>query len=246
MRIWDIAAGYLARQQLLGEHRELHGLVNILRDGKRGYSRHPETLRWIGHLPALLLRHAELVAEMRLRGYQDRSPLLLQGVAVDWPVTYIDPPARQFDLLRGKYADGRTGRIPLPANAQMLWAQHKYSVMARDPALYREIGPLVAHGHLRDGMDELATLLVATLHKVPSPGRLYNALQHMWGYVSSAGETPPAVALELLAAIRRRALLQQNDYLLHSTALSELEVWLCSDNANDSGQFVSAGTKGSL
>lgn len=29
MRIWDVDSGYLARQQLLGEHRELHGLANF-------------------------------------------------------------------------------------------------------------------------------------------------------------------------------------------------------------------------
>ena len=47
MRIWDINPGYLNRQSLLGEHRELHGIVSIIRDNKKGYSRHPETLRWV-------------------------------------------------------------------------------------------------------------------------------------------------------------------------------------------------------
>jgi len=30
MRLWDINPGYLNRQSLLGEHRELHGIVSIL------------------------------------------------------------------------------------------------------------------------------------------------------------------------------------------------------------------------
>ncbi|HEX4568534.1 MAG TPA: pyrimidine dimer DNA glycosylase/endonuclease V [Vicinamibacterales bacterium] len=38
MRIWDVAAGYLNRQSLLGEHRELHGLHNIVTLGRRGYA----------------------------------------------------------------------------------------------------------------------------------------------------------------------------------------------------------------
>ncbi|MDX8387130.1 MAG: pyrimidine dimer DNA glycosylase/endonuclease V [Ghiorsea sp.] len=42
MRIWDIHPGYLARQQLLGEHRELHGLFNISHWERRGIQ---DTLR---------------------------------------------------------------------------------------------------------------------------------------------------------------------------------------------------------
>ncbi len=75
MRIWDLPPRILCRQHLLGEHRELHGLWNILTLGKRGYSRHPETLRWVGKQAALYARHQELVAEMERRGYVHRSPL---------------------------------------------------------------------------------------------------------------------------------------------------------------------------
>lgn len=226
MRIWDLPAGYLARQQLLGEHRELHGLVNILREGKRGYARHPETLRWVGYLPALALRHAQLAAEMRLRGYRDRTPLPLVAGEITWPGSYIDTPARQLELLAGKYADGRSGRIPLPDNTQQLWAQHKYSVMARDPALYAQVGPAVAHGQFSDDMPGLSRLLVDVLRERPSTGRMYNALQHMWGYVVTGEGKPADEPTTLLATIQQRAVTQQCDYLLASTALSELAVWL--------------------
>lgn len=226
MRIWDLSPGYLARQQLLGEHRELHGLANILREGKKGYSRHPETLRWVGRLPALAVRHALLAEEMQLRGYQDRSPFPHSSAPLDWPSAWIDPPAAQFELLRGKYADGRRGRIPLPGNTQQLWAQHKYSVMARDPALYRQIGSEVAHGRFRNDLPALSLLLVETLRQPPEPGRLFNALQHMWGYVSDSGEGVPDTAAGMLACIQQRAVARQIDYLLDSTALSELAVWL--------------------
>ena len=75
MRIWDVHPSRLCRQHLLGEHRELHGLWNILVIGKRGYSFHPETKRWEGKLAALYLRHELLVAAMERRGYDHRSPL---------------------------------------------------------------------------------------------------------------------------------------------------------------------------
>ena len=57
MRIWDVAPGVLCRRHLLGEHRELHGLWNILTQDKRGYRRHPETVRREGELAALFGRH---------------------------------------------------------------------------------------------------------------------------------------------------------------------------------------------
>ena len=77
MRIWDVPPQRLCRQHLLGEHRELHGLWNILtvHGGTGGYSHHPETERWVGKTRALFERHRQLVAEMEQRGYQHRSPL---------------------------------------------------------------------------------------------------------------------------------------------------------------------------
>lgn len=57
MRIWDINPGYLNRQSLLGEHRELHGVVSIIVNNKKGYSRHPETIRWVGFGWSLWMRH---------------------------------------------------------------------------------------------------------------------------------------------------------------------------------------------
>ena len=77
MRVWDIHPRHLCRKHLLGEHRELHGLWNILtkHKGKGGYSRHTETLRWVGKQRALYMRHEQLVREMIKRGYKHYSPL---------------------------------------------------------------------------------------------------------------------------------------------------------------------------
>ena len=227
MRIWDIHPGYLARQQLLGEHRELHGLFNVITLGKKGYSKHPETLRWVGRVDALVQRHDLLVAEMKLRGYKHHSPLVPRvEKQVHWPEIYIDPPERQFELLANKYAaDNREGRIPLPRNTQELWAQYKYSVMAHDPKLYSEIGPEVAHGIYQTNMDSLSKLLVETLRKQPEQGHIFNALLHMWGYVKEVGK-PPEDKVSLLQIIQAQSSEQCRDYLLHSTALSELSIWI--------------------
>ena len=103
MRIWDVDPSELCRAHLLGEHRELHGLWNILTLGKRGYSLHPETLRWVGKLAALYLRHEALVAEMTARGYRHTSPLD-PALATGSPVQdhWIDPPDVQRQLLAAK------------------------------------------------------------------------------------------------------------------------------------------------
>ena len=75
MRIWDLPPQNLCRNHFLGEHRELHAVWAVLTKGKKGYSLHPETLRWKGKLHALYLRHEALVGEMRRRGYRHLSPL---------------------------------------------------------------------------------------------------------------------------------------------------------------------------
>ena len=75
MRIWDIEPAKLCREHLLGEHRELHAIWSVLTSHKKGYSRHPETLRWKNKLGALYKRHNELIREMCKRGYCHKSPL---------------------------------------------------------------------------------------------------------------------------------------------------------------------------
>ena len=109
MRIWDIPARMLCRQHLLGEHRELHGLWNILTLGKRGYSLHPETLRWVGKTAALYARHQELVMEMQRRGYQHNSPLDRKLAAGSRKQTELLISVRaQKQLLREKGCDCST------------------------------------------------------------------------------------------------------------------------------------------
>lgn len=225
MRVWDIHPGYLNRESLLGEHREIHAIFSILTQNKKGYSRHPETLRWKKKLPALKARHDAVVAEMMLRGYRHQSPLK-SGGKIRWPETFIDPPARQFQILTEKYRNRAWGRIPLPKNIQQLWAQHKYSTLARDPHCYRAIGREVSFRDGKFSFDNLSHKLVELLRTPVTSGRLENALLHMWGYVSSFKE-PNAKKIihgpsrEILENIQRLALEKKVSYLLESTALSE-------------------------
>ena len=93
----------LCDRHLLGEHRELHGLWNILTLDKRGYRKHPETVRWEGRLAALFARHEALVAEFERRGFRHGSPLdpaLATGLAEQR--VYVDSPAAQRRILAAK------------------------------------------------------------------------------------------------------------------------------------------------
>jgi hypothetical protein len=103
MRIWDISPEKLCRNHLLGEHRELHAIWNILTQSKKGYAQHPETLRWKGKLKALYLRHEKLVRQLRFRGYQHHSVLsekLAQGQSKQ--NIFVDSARKQVLILRNK------------------------------------------------------------------------------------------------------------------------------------------------
>ena len=236
MRVWDVSPGYLSRQRLLGEHRELHGLYVILTESRDGYSRHPETLRWAGAVTGLAWRHAQLVAEMRLRGYTDRTPLACASGGT-WPTTFVTEPADQFSLLRVKYGSAQRGRITLPRQPQQLWAQHKYSVMARDPQAYRRYGRAVARITRGESYRLLARELVLILRSRPAHGRLMNTLEHMWGHVADratieerrAARTNEAALLRTTRVVAARV---QEPFLLSSTALGELGVYVEQDDVD--------------
>lgn len=231
MRIWDIHPGYLNAQSLLGEHRELHGIVSILVNNKKGYSNHPETKRWVGYGWALYQRHQLLREEMMVRGYNERSPVVIDGLKGKWPSTYIDSPDIQFNLLKKKYENKPNGRISLPKTTQQLWAHHKYSVLARDPKMYSEIGKRVSTFKRKEGFATVCNELVELFRQRPPTGRLRNALEHMWGHVSEYSDhgrtfVKKARENDLIREIQKLAAEHQELFLLSSTALSELSIWL--------------------
>jgi uncharacterized protein YbgA (DUF1722 family) len=231
MRVWDVSPGYLSRESLLGEHREIHALLVVLGEGKRGYARRPETRRWRGHEEALAVRHRLVAAEMVLRGYRDRTPAPAQADRPSWPFTFVDPPGRQFEILAGKYAGKRRGRIPLPGSAQQLWAQHKYSVMARSQEAYRRMGRSLSGPVDPAAFDSLAEELVAVLRTAPTEGGVRNAAAHVWGHVSALAASSDgrkvqglleSAPLQVLDLAFRLADEHAVEYLLHSTIFSDL------------------------
>jgi len=103
MRIWDIPPNKLCRNHLLGEHRELHAIWSVLTNDKKGYARHPETLRWKGKLKALFYRHEALTQEMAARGFRHLSPLAeKQATGQGRQRIYVDSPRQQIMILKNK------------------------------------------------------------------------------------------------------------------------------------------------
>lgn len=103
MRVWDISPEKLCRAHLLGEHREVHAIWSILTKKKRGYSKHPETLRWKGKLNALYSRHNDIVNEMERRGYNHKSKLDSKlAIGKSNQEYYINTPGKQIRILKAK------------------------------------------------------------------------------------------------------------------------------------------------
>ena len=72
MRMWMVDPRRMCSQHLLGEHVELHMLVGTLRRRKSvaGF-----VANGLIEVHSVRKRHAELVREMRRRGFRHQSPL---------------------------------------------------------------------------------------------------------------------------------------------------------------------------
>ena len=231
LRVWDVHPGYLSRTRLLGEHREIHAVWTVLVDDRKGYSNHPETNRWRGHLSYLYQRHEKTVAEMRLRGYTHASPLENPGGRGGYP-GFVHAPHEQFALLRDRYNPDEAGRIPLPHRACEFWAHHKYSIMARGYKGYRQISRMSGHLGARSiaQAGEMLGEVCRILWIAPSDGSLMNAWQHVTGHFK---RTVPVETrkrwLDLLPdggehlgrTIYRIAVERSEKYIQHSTILSD-------------------------
>ena len=133
MRIWDIEPEFLCQKHLVAEHRELHGLWNILtkHKAKGGYSRHPETLRWVGKQKALYNRHEALIKEFFQRKYQHHTPLDKKlAIGRTKQAVFINTLAEQKRLLRNKPCDcfqakKKAKKIAISAFARKVYSQVK-------------------------------------------------------------------------------------------------------------------------
>jgi len=235
MRVWDIHPGYLSDKSLLGEHVEIHALYSIIRGGKKGYSQHPETKRWIENLNQLVFRHNLVVKEMFLRSFKHNSPLQFFGNTKDNylldNLSYVDLPAEQFAILYRKYLNnGQKGRIPLPKYGTDFWAHHKYSIMARGYQYYKEI-----QGFMKNKQNfpiqqegELILKIQNYMNFNFAEKALENTIQHLWGYFKKEATSEEKVyffnvsdsiiKLKFLFTLAKK---YQKTYLLHSTIFAD-------------------------
>lgn len=104
MRVWDLPPGILCRQHLLGEHREIHCIFNVILRGRKGYCNHPEIKRWVGKLGALKNRHDLVVQEMKKRGYGHYSNIDLteEKTGIFLQTKFVNTIPEQISILRSK------------------------------------------------------------------------------------------------------------------------------------------------
>ena len=227
MRIWDINPGYLNDKSLLKENLVLHDLCSIAINNEISSSNHPEAKRWIEFIGALNKRHELIIAEMDFRGLKHCSQIEKNDNNIIWPSKFVDEPFRQFEILYDKYNNKSSGRIPLPISAQNLWSQHKYSVMARDVNECKKIGRHVSAMRPDQNFSDLSRDLVDIIRTRPSIGGIRNSLQHMWGYFKNSHSITNINSLDLYSLLSHiQKYSHSNRYILESTALSELRIWI--------------------
>lgn len=105
MRVWDIPPAYLCRVHLLGQHREVHAIYSVITKNLKGYSKHPETLRWVNWLDELALVHEQIVAEMLARDFKHHTPIYHPACGFRTNYGIVDPIWRQIEELRRKYCE---------------------------------------------------------------------------------------------------------------------------------------------
>lgn len=225
MKIWDIHPGYLGKSLLLNEHRELHSVENIAGENGAHVEHHdPAIAAWLFRQPAIACRHQWLVEEMSLRQLEHHSPMTKRIAPADWPSIQPTAAIEQFNALT-KQKD--QPRLPIPNDVETLWAQHAYSVMARDVSLYRELSARLKEPVYTLSMGELAHILTETLHRPCRRSYWSKVVLAMWEHCAPLPEaysyqsslTRPE---RLIRAIQFLAQKHQVAELWHSTALSDL------------------------
>ncbi len=72
MRMWKVNPKNMCRKHLLGEHVEMHMFIGVINKGKSlaGYIN-----TGLVEIDQIIIRHNELVEEMKNRGYNHKSPI---------------------------------------------------------------------------------------------------------------------------------------------------------------------------
>ncbi len=236
MRVWDVHPGYLSDRSLLGQHVEIHAVSSVISGGKKGYSAHPETLRWRGRLDRLRRRHDLTVAEMALRRFNHASPCpgAKEGDSRVQGLVFVDPPPLQFAILDRKYSEQeQSGRIPLPRTGGEFWVHHRYSVLGRGRGCCRDIEALIKQNSDRP-ISEAGELIMAVLQVMEeplAPQALDDVAEALWERfkdVAADAEqeryraSHPGCFQSLLHSFYRMAETYERGCLLHSTIFADL------------------------
>lgn len=230
--ILDLHPGYLGNKHIVDEYQLLQSVLTRHSDPDTWLTAKTGVQLWSKYSWAAYHRYRWLEGELIFRGVAHESTQTkFQRIVNEncWPESSCTP-AQQLKAISGMRIHADTARLPLPKNAQQVWAQHKYSVMARDNNLYREMGPKVAGLKTEAEFADLVNELTYSLQMQPSEGGLRNAAQHMWGHVSGNEKVDMDFVdwslSRLLNEIKLRVINQEETYLLHSTALTEFQAWL--------------------
>ncbi|MCM2679471.1 pyrimidine dimer DNA glycosylase/endonuclease V [Echinimonas agarilytica] len=185
MKIWDCYPAYLNQNLLVAEHRELHGLQQISnRKTPITKATDAHIAAWISSPNAMSIRHDQIVEEMHLHQIEHRSPMPRDDEPVEWPPLLQQPSvANQFSQLREVSSDAR---LAVPEDSETLIEQFAFSLMARDPALYKRLQAQTAQGDL--SLDELMVTVSETL-QLPVDEEVYQrVISTMWRYCAKAPE----------------------------------------------------------
>lgn len=96
MRMWNIYPGFMCRQHLLGEHREIHTIIGMMQKGRK-ISGTKYITNGLIEIHSLDARHQELIREMLSRGYHHNSPFPHDLVL--WREGNIDPDKNILELM---------------------------------------------------------------------------------------------------------------------------------------------------
>ncbi|MFD2230927.1 hypothetical protein [Alkalimarinus sediminis] len=219
-QIWDLDAGFLDDELLTEQMRLLSGLINDQTNRDKRLPAH-----WISHEDALVVRLNQLIAEMRLRDIATPEYQTVYEGTVIWPARLQEPLKDQLQRLAERCEQGKKGRIGIPSNEREIWANYRYSVMARSHNAFISLGQQVTSRQI--SFDDLLLEVVHATRAEPYQPDVRNALQQMWGYVSANSYIRPNEVEnnELLAEVQLLAKQTHSEYLLKSTSLGELAFW---------------------
>ena len=185
MKIWDCFPAYLNQNQLIAEHRELHGLhQKTERQAPMSDSMDPHIANWLQVPQAIAWRHGLVVEEMRLHQIDHKSPIDSFRTPIEWPAFSKEISlSMQFDQIKALANDAR---LVVPDETETLIQQSAFSLMARDPGLYKYLQNESHHGRL--AMTELFREVTEVVRK-PVQREVYErVINSMWRYCQKAPE----------------------------------------------------------